>query len=318
MALTWMYRGFAYTSYYNGAYENDDSLNALTATGANAVETTLDWGIDPLNNTVYADSNYTDPLSAEASMIQQAVADGLQVMVKPHLDFLNPAYLTGTPYSVGDWRTYYNPGAAGSAGANSFFASYKTMLLQEAAVASANGATLFCIGTELDQITGPAYKSYWDDIISTLRADDPKLKLTYAADWNDASSPWQWGGSGLPVGTGNIATQVSFASELDYLGLDVYAPLSDATDPSLQQLIDGWTQTPVNSGATAETYDVTGDQSLIQYFESVAAAVGKPLLFTEIGYENASDAASSPAGSATNAEDDALQAPLSSVLRSAR
>jgi hypothetical protein len=310
MALTWMYRGFAYTSYYNGAYENDDSLNALTATGANAVETTLDWGIDPLNNTVYADSNYTDPLSAEASMIQQAVADGLQVMVKPHLDFLNPAYLTGTPYSVGDWRTYYNPGAAGSAGANSFFASYKTMLLQEAAVASANGATLFCIGTELDQITGPAYKSYWDDIISTLRADDPKLKLTYAADWNDASSPWQWGGSGLPVGTGNIATQVSFASELDYLGLDVYAPLSDATDPSLQQLIDGWTQTPVNSGATAETYDVTGDQSLIQYFESVAAAVGKPLLFTEIGYENASDAASSPAGSATNAEDDALQARL--------
>jgi len=219
MPLTWKYRGFDYVSYYKGAYENDDSLASLVATGANSIETTLEWGINPLTNTVYADSNYTDPLTAEAATIREAVAKGLQVMVKPHLDFLNPAYLKGTPYSVGDWRTYYNPGAAGSAGANAFFASYKTMLLQEAQVAAANGATMLSIGTELDQIAGPSYKSYWDGIISAIRAQDPGLQLTFAADWNDALSPWQWGGSGLPKGTGNIATQISFASELDYLGL---------------------------------------------------------------------------------------------------
>jgi hypothetical protein len=308
MALNWKYRGFDYVSYYRGGYANADSMAALAATGANSAETSLEWGIDPLTDTVYADSNYTDPLSAEAAMIREGVADGLQVMVKPVIDFLNPAYLKGTPYSVGDWRTYYNPGAAGSAGANAFFASYKTMLLQEAQVAVANGATMLCIGTELDQIAGPAYKSYWDDIISTLRAQDPSLKLTYAADWNDALSPWQWGGSGLPKGTGNIATQISFAGELDYLGLDVYAPLSNAANPTLSQLVAGWTQTPVDSGATAETYAVTGNQSLIQYFEGVAAAVGKPLLFTEVGFDNASDAASSPAGTATGVENDALQA----------
>jgi len=86
MALTWKFRGFDYVSYYNGAYENDDSLPALVATGANAIEeTTLDWGIDPLNNTVYADRNYTDALSAEATVIKQAVGLGLQVMVKPSL-----------------------------------------------------------------------------------------------------------------------------------------------------------------------------------------------------------------------------------------
>ena len=39
MALTWKYRGFDYVSYYKGAYENDDSLAALVATGANAIET---------------------------------------------------------------------------------------------------------------------------------------------------------------------------------------------------------------------------------------------------------------------------------------
>ena len=307
MALTWKFRGFDYSSYYNGAYENADSLPSLEATGANAIETTLDWGIDPLTNTVYADSSYTDPLTAEAAVIRQAVAAGLQVMVKPHIDFLNSADLKGTPYSVGDWRTYYNPGAAGSAGANAFFASYKTMILQEAAVAAANGATMLSIGTELDQICGPAYKSYWDGIISAIRAQDPSLKLTYAADWNDALSPWQYGGSGLPVGTGNLATQISFASELDYLGLDVYAPLANTTTPTLQQLVNGWTQTPVNSGATAETYAVTGNQSLIKYFESLSTAVGKPLLFTEVGFENATDAAESPANSSTNVEDAPLQ-----------
>jgi hypothetical protein len=308
MALSWKFRGFDYVSYYKGGFENADSMPALVATGANAVETSLEWGINPLTNTVYADSNYTDPLTAEAAMIRQAVADGLQVMVKPVIDFLNPTYLQGTPYSVGDWRTYYNPGPAGSAGANAFFASYKTMLLQEAQVAAANGATMLCIGTEIDQLCGPSYKSYWDGIISAIRAQDPSLKLTYAADWNDALSPWRWGGSGLPAGTGNIATQISFASELDYLGLDVYAPLSNAANPTLSQLVAGWTQTPVDSGATAETYAVTGNQSLIQYFEGVAAAVGKPLLFTEVGFDNASDAASSPAGSATGVENDALQA----------
>jgi autotransporter passenger strand-loop-strand repeat protein len=55
---------------------------------------------------------------------------------------------------------------------------------------------------------------------------------------------------------------------------------------------------------------VTGGESLIAYFESVAAAVGKPLIFTEIGYESATDAASSPAGSSTNVYDASLQSLL--------
>jgi hypothetical protein len=299
-------QGFDYVAYYNGAYENADSLDALAATGANSVEASLDYGIDPQTSTVYADSSYTDSLSALGATIKQAAGLGLSAMVRPLIDFVDPSDLTGTPYSVGEWRTYFNPGAAGSANANAFFASYQTMILQEAQIAVANGATSLCIGTELDQITGPAYKSYWDSIIGALRADDPTLKLTYAADWDDDLSPWQWGGTGLAAGTGNLATQVSFASELDSIGVDCYAPISDAANPTLPQLIAGWTQTPADPTSLA----VTGGQSLISYFESVAAAVGKPLIFTELGYENATDAASQPAGSSTNVVDSSLQAEL--------
>ncbi len=110
----------------------------------------------------------------------------------------------------------------------------------------------------------------------------------------------------MPLGTGNLATQVSFASELDSIGIDVYAPLSNAANPTLAQLIAGWTQ----PSTVLETLAVTHGASLISYFEGVAAAVGKPLIFSEIGYENATDAASSPAGSSTHVVDPALQAEL--------
>jgi hypothetical protein len=84
------------------------------------------------------------------------------------------------------------------------------------------------------------------------------------------------------------------------------ADLRDAANPTLAQLIAGWTQTPTDLTSLL----VTHGQSLINYFESVAAAVGKPLVFTELGYENATDAASSPAGSHTNIVNSSLQAEL--------
>jgi hypothetical protein len=306
MTLSLANQGFDYVAYYNGAYSNSSSLDALDATGANSVELSLDYGIDPQTSTVYADSNITDSLADLGMEIRQAVALGLSVMVRPLIDFVDAGDMTGTSYSVDEWRSYYNPDLAGSTTANAFFASYQTMILQEAAVAVANGATSLCIGSELDEIAGPSYLSYWNSIISALRTEYPTLKLTYSADWDDDLSPWQYGGSGLAAGTGDLATQVSFASELDSIGVDCYAPISDAANPTLAQLVTGWTQTPTDSTSLA----VTGGKSLISYFESVAAAVGKPLVFTELGYENASDAASQPFYSSTNVVDSTLQALL--------
>ena len=306
MTLSLTNEGFNYVSWYNGAYANFDSLPSLEQTNANSIATTIQYGIDPQNDTVYADPTATESMSALGATIREAVAQGLSVMVRPLIDFVNPSYLTGTPYSVGEWRSHFNPGAPGSAGANAFFASYQTMILNYAQVAVANGATSLCIGSELDQITGPAYKGYWDSIITALRTNYPSLRLTYAADWNDDVSPWAFGGTGLGFGTGNLATQVSFASELNSIGIDCYAPISNAANPTLAQLIAGWTQTP----SDLTTLLVTHGQSLINYFESVAAAVGRPLVFTELGYENATDAASSPAGSSTHIVDSSLQAEL--------
>jgi hypothetical protein len=256
-SLSLSYKGFNYVSYYNGGYVNADSLPALAATGANSAALNLEYGIDVQHSAVYADATYTDSLTALAATITKANARGLSVMVRPLIDFLDPAKIGS--YSVGDWRSYYKPTDAAA-----FFASYKSTLLDVAQVAQTNGAAILSIGVELDQLTGPDFLSYWTDIITSVRAVFSG-KLTYSADWDDNISPWQ-GQHGLAAGTGNLATQVSFWSQLDYLGIDCYAPLSDAPKPVLADLIAGWTLVPSDPISHA----VTGNQSLISYFESVA------------------------------------------------
>jgi hypothetical protein len=171
-----VYKGFNYVSYYNGGYENADSLPALVGTGANSAALTLDYCIDVRNSAVDADATYTDSLTALAATVTEAKGRSLIDMVRPLIDFLDPSKIGAN--HVGDWRSFYNPTNAAA-----FFASYKTMIVGVAQVAQANGAELLCIGAELDQLTGPAYLSYWTDIIASVRAAFTG-RLTYSADWD--------------------------------------------------------------------------------------------------------------------------------------
>jgi hypothetical protein len=274
-------KGFDYPAFYNGAYEDSDSLPTLVQTGANSVEVTLDYGIDARTSQVVADPNYTDSLAALGDTIAQAESLGLTVMVRPLIDFLNPA--ESAPYSVGEWREYYQPTNVAT-----FFASYQQMIVAEAEVAQANGAQMFCIGTELDQLTGPQYLPYWTDIINAVRGVFSGA-LTYSASWNTAN-------------------EVSFWSQLNYEGIDCYVPLSNVPNPTLQDLVNGWLD-PATPSTNPGAYAVIGNQSPIQYFENLSAESGKPLIFTEIGYANDSGAAADPAASG-NSPDPALQAEL--------
>jgi hypothetical protein len=117
------YKGFDYVAFYNGAYENSDSLQSLVQTGANSIETTLDYGINAQTSQVVADPNYTDSLNALGATIAQAESLGLSVMVRPLIDFLNPT--ESAPYSVGEWRQDYQPTDVAT-----FFASYKQMIVR--------------------------------------------------------------------------------------------------------------------------------------------------------------------------------------------
>ena len=281
------YRGFDYVAFYNGAYENANSLPTLVETGANSIEATLDYGIDAQTSQVVADPNYTDSLSALGSTIAQAESLGLSVMVRPLIDFLNPA--ESAPYSVGDWRQDYHPTNVAA-----FFASYQQMIVAEAKVAQANGAQMLSIGAELDQLTGPQYLHYWTEIIDAVRAVFSGA-LTYSASWNTAN-------------------EVSFWSQLNYEGIDCYVPLSNAAHPTLRQLVDGWLD-PASPTQDPGAYSEIGNQSPIQYFENLSAESGKPLIFTELGYANDSGAAAAPAASGNSPDPQPAGEALPGVFR---
>src|SRR5438105_1148501 len=72
MAWSLQYKGFDYVAFYNGAYEDADSLTALAGTGANSAELTLDYGIDVNHSRVVGDPNYTDSRAALGRTIDEA------------------------------------------------------------------------------------------------------------------------------------------------------------------------------------------------------------------------------------------------------
>jgi hypothetical protein len=312
-----IFKGFNYVADIYGSFAESNEngaaqFNGIKADNANAVAVTIDWGIDAENNTVYDDtgstSGFTESDANWGTTVADAESAGLSVLVRPLIDFLpkdyedDPNPKNGAYYN-GAFRNDYNPGTAGSAGVISFFNSYTSMIVEEAKVAQKEGAQVFDIGIEIDQLTSAPYLSYWDTIISDVKAVFTG-KLTYSANWDDDQGYWIYG----PVAfssteqdssyiTHDLTTQISFWSQLDYVGIDQYAPIYDninsfdtISNPdsvTVAELVAGWTETPQDP----TVYAVTGGKSLIQYYESIAAATGKPLLFTELGYPNTNDAA---------------------------
>lgn len=75
-----------------------------------------------------------------------------------------------------------------------------------------------------------------------------KGKLTYAANWDEYK-------------------RTPFWTQLDYIGIDAYFPLTDARTPSLEQLKEGWEPWKANIAALAKRHE-------------------RPVLFTEFGYRS--------------------------------
>jgi serralysin len=275
VTLQLQFKGFAYPSWWNGAYADpasSQSLDDMAQTHANAIELGGDYFVNTYqSNSIYADPVGTESLANLGTAIDQAHQHGLTVLVKPLVDSKD-----------GTWRGQFQPSNPAA-----FFQSYKAMIVAEAEVAEAHHAEIFSVGCEMDQLTGSAYAGYWNDIIASVRSVY-RGKLTYAAEWPDPGA-------------------VSFWSALDYAGVDNYMPLSRNPDPSVDELVAAWTH--ASSDPTVQQY--FGTKSPIQFFEDFAASVGKPLLFTELGYGSNNLAAGDPADFwDPSSPDPALQAKL--------
>ena len=144
-----------------------------------------------------------------------------------------------------------------------FFANYRLMSNHYAALAQQAGAVLFFVGSEMNSLQGET--AQWRRIIFEARTRFGG-RIGYQANWD-------------------ALTGVRFWDEIDTAGVSAYFPLSDELQPNISDLLAAWRD--------SDTEAHRGSNWLAQ-LEQFAASHGKPVLFGEIGYQSAVQAAQRP------------------------
>lgn len=124
--------------------------------------------------------------------------------------------------------------------------SYSKFILEYAELAEETKADIFCIGTELENFIAHR-PAYWLELIAEIKKTYSG-KLTYAANWNEFNKTPFW-------------------SQLDYIGIDAYFPVSNSKTPTLEECLEGW-------------------KNHKQDVKSVSNKYNKLILFTEYGYRS--------------------------------
>jgi hypothetical protein len=250
-------QGFNYPSWWNGDYasaESNTAIHELARTNANAIAIVPTVYLDHKGAYQFKQTTQTERRENVGKAIERAVAKGLSVMLKPHVDTSDHV-----------WR-----GELAPADVTAWFAGYKALMVDYARLAEEKGASTLCLGVELRSLSGARFRPYWTDLIDAVRGVF-QGELTYAANWDEVG-------------------QVSFWDKVDVIGVDPYVPLTGGNDPSVQQLVDAWTQVPSDTWRAS----VQDGKSTVDFYRDVSVRYGKPVLFTELGYRSLDGANTAP------------------------
>ena len=132
--------------------------------------------------------------------------------------------------------------------------SYRKFITDYAELAEETDVEIFCIGTELENFIDKR-PDYWERLIVQVK-NVYHGKLTYAANWNEYHKTPFW-------------------SELDYIGIDGYFPISDLKTPSFEDC-------------------KTGLMPWKTQMKAFYSKLKKPVLFTEFGYRSVDFSAKEP------------------------
>lgn len=219
----------------------ETSFDRLVATGANAVEVVV-TGIEANVGSLSIDrgSSRTNTDADLTRVIALAHSKGMKVLLKPQLDFSDDpshgrVHIGGAFASEAQWQAW--------------FQAYGEWISHYAQLAQQNSVEIFSIGTELIGTTHR--EAEWRKLVTELRQK-------YAGHLTYASLP-----------EGGELTKVAWWDAVDYIGTDVYYPLTAKNDPTVDEIKRAW----VDRGWVAE-------------LENVTRRFAKPMLFTEIGYRS--------------------------------
>ncbi len=130
---------------------------------------------------------------------------------------------------------------------NLFFDYYYRWIRHYALIAEIYEMDILCLGVELSEAT-QTHPQKWKELIQKIRGIYSG-KITYAANW------------------GNEFEDLSFADQLDYIGINCYYPLSKNKHPDKDDLVHGF-------------------KKIAQKIKQKSIQTGKPILFTEIGFRS--------------------------------
>jgi hypothetical protein len=245
--------GVTHVSWWHDEYgypAGADSRRALAATGVRWAGLLATWYMERKDST---DIRPVPNRSNADDVVRKAIDEmhglGLKVMLKPHVDVED-----------GTWRAQIAPREA-----SRWFESYAAFLDHYAAIAAEKNVAMLCIGTELASMSGARYAGEWATLIARVRSRYKGL-LTYAANG---------------VEPGDEFTSVSFWSQVDLMGADVYTPLTDKTNPTRAELVAGWRKNRYG-------------HDMVAAFRNAQQAHGKPFVFTEVGYRSGDGANRAP------------------------
>ncbi|MCA9562240.1 MAG: hypothetical protein KC561_02065, partial [Myxococcales bacterium] len=143
-----------------------------------------------------------------------------------------------------EWRGEIDPGSDERWA--QWFDSYQEFIVEYAQLAAEIEADAFVVGVELVSSTRRD-PDRWRQIIAAVR-EVYSGPITYAANWDEA-------------------IYVTFWDALDFIGVQMFAPLSDHPNPTYEELL-------------------VGANSHLATYRRLSETYGLPVILTEVGYKS--------------------------------
>lgn len=231
-------KGIAFTARFPRVYSQPDTRwvieEQIRDIGATWIEIAFDCYHEP-EDSVEIDCLHEDiPTDEEIRyVVQVAHENGIRILLKPQtVGSVDPSPFMN--FGEVDQTEYWN----------AWFESYAKYISHYAKLAEELEVDMFCVGTELHGTT--QFTEKWSEVIAAVR-ENYSGPVTYAATWEEIEQD-----------------TVQFWHDLDYIGIDVYMPLTQIQHPTVEELVEGWQEPLARIERLVETWD-------------------KPVIFTEIG-----------------------------------
>lgn len=226
-------KGFNYPCWYPGCYQEEEvptSLAFARSVGADWLAIVPTWYQAATTSNTISEHGTRSPTTTDVrSIITRAQSEGFKILMKPHIDLLN-----------GDWRGNIQPSSPAA-----WRESYEDFIYHFADLSEELSVDVLAIGTELKKRSGDTF--FWQNLIAGIR-ERYSGELTYAANWDEYEL-------------------VAFWSDLDFIGIDFYHPLTGDRQATVAEMIEAL-------------------DPVIEEIHTFAAVAEKTVLFTEIGYRS--------------------------------